>query len=66
VFSGAGSDDPYTHISPEYWIEDGLGNQLKNWKVLEGYDNYDGNAGTGILNANILAHIQYFQQNMVS
>jgi hypothetical protein len=54
------------HISPEYWIEDGLGNNVKNWKKIEGLASYDGNAGTGFLKFNIIAHIQYFQQNMVS
>ena len=54
----------YRHISPEYWISDGLGNNLTNFRVIEGLTSNDGNAGTGQLKFNIVAHIQYFQTNM--
>lgn len=58
--------DIYGHISPEYWITDGLGNNPKNYKILEGNQNYDGNAANSWGKFNIVAHIQYYQTNMVS
>lgn len=54
----------YKHISPEYWISDGLGNKKDKIKVVEGLSSNEGNAGTGQLKFNIVAHIQYFQTNM--
>jgi len=54
----------YRHISPEYWISDGLGNKPENIHVLEGLSNNNGNTGTGQMKFNIIAHIQYFQTNM--
>ena len=54
----------YRHISPEYWISSGLGNDITAFRKLEGLSNYEGNAGTGQLNLNIIAHIQYFQTNL--
>jgi hypothetical protein len=54
----------YKHISPEYWISDGVGMIKENIKVLEGLSNNDGNTGTGQLKFNIVAHVQYFQTNM--
>jgi hypothetical protein len=54
----------YKHISPEYWISDGLGNRKEKIKVIEGLSSNDGNAGTGQMKFNIVAHIQYFQTNM--
>jgi hypothetical protein len=54
----------YKHISPEYWISDGLGNKVDTIKVLEGISNNNGNTGTGIMKFNIIAHVQYFQPNM--
>ena len=53
----------YSHISPEYWIRKGFGND-GNIAVLQGFNNNKGNAGTGQLKFNILAHIGYFQRNM--
>jgi hypothetical protein len=55
---------PYRHISPEYWISDGVGMKIENIKVLEGLSNNYGNTGTGQLKFNIVAHVQYFQVNM--
>ncbi|KAE9974558.1 hypothetical protein EG328_003775 [Venturia inaequalis] len=54
----------YKHLSPEYWISDGLGNKKDKIKVVEGLSSNEGNAGTGQMNFNIVAHIQYFQTNM--
>jgi hypothetical protein len=54
----------YKHISPEYWISDGLGNKKEKIKVVEGLNSNEGNAGTGQMKFNIVAHIQYFQTNM--
>jgi hypothetical protein len=54
----------YKHVSPEYWISDGVGMKVENIKVLEGLSNNDGNAGTGQMKFNIVAHVQYFQTNM--
>jgi hypothetical protein len=54
----------YTHISPEYWISDGVGMITENIKVLEGLSNNEGNTGTGQMKFNIVAHVQYFQTNM--
>jgi len=58
-----GNCEPYVHISPEYWISTGLGNKAEQFKVLQGYSNYEGNAASGF-SVNIIAHIQYFQPNM--
>jgi hypothetical protein len=56
----------YYHISPEYWISTGLGNNVSAYKIVQGYEtNKAGNAG-GNFKPNIIAHIQYFQTNMVS
>lgn len=55
----------YFHISPEYHIRSGLGNNVATYQVLEGIDNCSGNAGNNFY-LNIVAHIQYFQTNMVS
>jgi hypothetical protein len=61
-----GKCENYYHISPEYWISTGLGNNVSAYKVVEGYEtNKAGNAG-GNFKINIIAHIQYFQTNMVS
>jgi hypothetical protein len=57
--------DIYAHISPEYWITDGLGNNPNNYKILEGNKNYEGNAAYSLATFNIVAHIQYYQPNMV-
>jgi hypothetical protein len=57
--------EPYVHISPEYWISSGLGNKANTYKVLNGYSNYSGNAASSF-QLNVIAHIQYFQPNMVS
>lgn len=54
----------YKHISPEYWISDGVGMKIENIKVLEGLSNDNGNTGTGHMKFNIIAHVQYFQTNM--
>lgn len=54
----------YYHISPEYWISDGVGMKIENIKVIQGYTSNDGNAGTSQLKFNIVAHVQYFQNNM--
>jgi len=54
----------YRHISPEYWISDGLGNNPEKIKIIQGFTSNDGNAGTGQMAFNIIAHIQYFQTNM--
>jgi hypothetical protein len=51
----------YYHLSPEYWISRGLGNDVTAYKGLA---NYNGNAGTGELDFNIIAHIQYYETNM--
>jgi hypothetical protein len=56
---------PYAHITPEYHIMSGLGNKVETYKVHEGLKNYDGNAGNKFF-PGIIAHIQYFQGNMVS
>jgi hypothetical protein len=56
---------PYYHISPEYHITSGLGNNPNNYKVYEGYANYSGNAANKFV-PDIVAHIQYYQVNMVS
>lgn len=61
-----GKCENYYHISPEYWISTGLGNNVSAYKVVEGYEtNKAGNAG-GNFKINIIAHIQYFQTNMYS
>jgi len=60
-----GDKDIYAHISPEYWIIDGLGNNPQNYKILEGNKNNKGNAGNSFAKFNIVAHIQYYQVNMV-
>jgi len=55
----------YYHISPEYWISDGVGMKIENIKgPLEGMSNNNGNSGTGQMKFNIVAHVQYFQTNM--
>jgi len=54
----------YYHISPEYWISDGVGMKINNIKVVQGISSSDGNAGTGFMKFNIVAHVQYFQNNM--
>jgi len=59
-----GDADIYTHISPEYWITDGLGNNPEKYQVLEGMKNYEGNAAQSWAKVNLVAHIQYYQQNM--
>jgi hypothetical protein len=56
----------YKHISPEYWISDGVGTKPENIIVLEGLSNNNGNTGTGQMKFNIVAHIQYFQAQMYS
>jgi hypothetical protein len=57
--------DSYTHISPEYWITDGLRNKPGNYKVFKGLKNYEGNANYSLATFNIVAHIQYYQTNIV-
>jgi hypothetical protein len=59
------ANEPYGHISPEYWISKGLGNDPNAYKVLEGFNNYEGN-GASKFKLDVIAHIQYFQVNMVS
>jgi hypothetical protein len=55
----------YYHISPEYWISDGVGMKIENIKgPLLGMSNSNGNSGTGQMKFNIVAHVQYFQTNM--
>jgi hypothetical protein len=54
----------YVHISPEYWIPKGLGND-GNITVLPGLVNTLGNTGTGQKKFNVLAHLQYFQPNLI-
>jgi hypothetical protein len=54
----------YKHISPEYWISDGVGTKPEKIMVLEGLSNNNGNTGTGQMKFNIVAHIQYFQAQM--
>lgn len=61
---GAGGE--YKHISPEYWISDGVGTKPEKIMVLEGLSNENGNTGTGLMKFNIIAHIQYFQAQMYS
>jgi len=56
-----GGPGGYRHISPEYWIKSGYGNE-NNIVVLEGLANKNGVASTSGMN--ILAHIGYFQRNM--
>jgi hypothetical protein len=56
--------ESYYHISPEYWISSGLGNNVSTYKVLEGIANYTGNAASGF-SPNIVAHLQYFQTSLV-
>jgi hypothetical protein len=61
-----GKCENYYHISPEYWISTGLGNNVSAWKVVQGYEtNKAGNAGGNFM-PNLVAHVQYFQTNMVS
>jgi len=53
----------YKHISPEYYISDGLGNKAKTYQIVEGNSNsWKGNGGT--YSSSILAHIQYYSTNM--
>jgi predicted lipase len=55
---------PYDHISPEYFIPSGVGND-GNITILEGDRNVKGNAGYRNKFPNILPHLQYFQTNLV-
>jgi triacylglycerol lipase len=51
----------YRHISPEYWIKSGYGQENDIVKI-EGLSNRNGvGSASGM---NILAHIGYFQRNM--
>ncbi|KAF1810920.1 alpha/beta-hydrolase, partial [Eremomyces bilateralis CBS 781.70] len=53
--------ETYSHIAPEYYISDGLGMNINNIHVIDSGSSNEGNAGTGQLKFNIVAHIQYFQ-----
>lgn len=53
----------WKHISPEYYISNGLGNKANTYQIIEGNSNsVKGNGGTWT--PNIVAHIQYFSTNM--
>lgn len=56
----------FRHISPEYWISHDAHPDFSvtadQITVLDGYNNFAGNAGTG--GYDILAHSQYFQSNI--
>jgi Lipase (class 3) len=57
----------YAHIAPEYWISKGTGTdgQIQVISATMSAGNAKvGNGGTGQTKFNILAHIQYFQNNM--
>ena len=54
----------FKHISPEYYISDGLGNRASTYQIVEGNSNsIKGNGGTWT--PNIVAHIQYYSTNML-
>jgi len=54
----------YYHIAPEYYISDGVGMKINNIQVINSGSSDQGNAGTGQMKFNIIAHVQYFQNNM--
>jgi hypothetical protein len=58
----------YKHTVPEYWISDGLGNNLNNIVKFENVSTLwnEGNAGTGLLKINAVAHVGYFQPNIIA
>jgi hypothetical protein len=54
----------YYHIAPEYYIAYGVGMIIENIEVIDSGSSDRGNAGTGQMKFNIVAHVQYFQHNM--